>query len=57
MANESVSTAEVEKFRIERSAEKVFIAELSQLVKTFEAKVSSKNGVLRSMQRFLKANV
>lgn len=52
-----VSAAEVEKFKIERKGERDFLEKLSPLVKELEAKVSPNNSILRSMQRFLKANV
>lgn len=57
MANEVVSPAEIEKFKAEKKAEREFMTELSSAVATLKAKVSDRNSVLRSMQRFLKANI
>lgn len=58
MANDvSVSPAEIEKFKLERSAERVFVSKLSDLTSELRAKVSPQNPTLRSMERFLKARV
>lgn len=57
MASQVVSPAEIEKFRVEKIAEREFLDRLSSLVTELKAKVSDKNSVLRSMQRFLKANI
>lgn len=57
MANSIVSPAEIEKFKTEKVAEREFCERLSSLVSELKAKVSERNVMLRSMQRFLKANV
>lgn len=53
----AVTPAEVERFKLERTAEREFVERLSGIVIEFEAKVSPKNSVLRSMKRFLKASI
>lgn len=51
------TAAEFEKFKLERASERKFITELTVLVAELRARVSPKNQILRSMERFLKANV
>lgn len=51
---ERVSDAEVEQFRLEKFAEKNFISGLRGLVAELQLKVSPRNPVLASMQRFLR---
>lgn len=57
MANEVISPAEIEKFKVERLAERDFCSKLTGLVSEFRSKVSPSNSTLRSMERFLKARV
>lgn len=51
---ESVTAAEVEMFKLEKFAEKAFLASLRVLVAELGLKVSLRNPVLASMTRFLK---
>lgn len=53
MANATVSPAEIEKFKVEKVAEREFVSKLEDLVRDLESKVSSTNSVLRSMRRFI----
>lgn len=52
--SESVTAAEVEQFKMERFAEKEFLSKLRVLVDDLSMKLTPRNAVLASMQRFLR---
>lgn len=54
---DQVTAAEVEQFKVERLAEREFVARLQLLVRELAVKVPASNSVVMSMQRFLKARV
>lgn len=51
---ESVSVGEVERFKVERFAERMFLSGLRVLVTELQGKVSPRNLILASMTRFLR---
>jgi len=53
----AVSPAEVEKFKLEKVAEREFLWQLGSLVGVLKSRVSDRNPVLTSMTRFLKARM
>lgn len=56
MANDVVSAADVERYRIERAAEIVVFGELREVVARFATKVSPRNRVLKSLRRMITAH-
>lgn len=52
-----VSATEVERFKAETTAVRMFVSKLQVLVKELEAQVGPNNVVYRSMARFLKRMV
>lgn len=49
----SVSTREVEQFKLERIAENIFIVAMAEALAVLEGKVGPRNRVVGSMRRFL----
>lgn len=52
-----VTQAEIERFKMERSAERNFVIKLQVIVRELESLVGPNNVVYRSMSRFLKRMV